>query len=364
MAMMRVESSSFVGPAGGGAGPRPKEHDDDELPALPAIDDDGSTFDDGDHALGLDHVEHLDDALDDTTAERDPIEGWVVDGITAEVLEGGALEESEPNESLAVGGDEDLAFGGEHGLLQDSDEPDGRDVSADEAGIAADRLETNDDGGAEGTGEDPALAITREHGPSIHDEPPDDDAIDERALEDAGDARARDGLEREPWPSRADVSWSVEPLPLPPARARSTPPPRLDGVREDAIMVSNAELVAVASPNQPLKISIDGGARWVRLASCASTTAMAALPKERGVGVIVALYDVVRDLSALVLVRCDTLPPVAELVADLAPPRPAGADALDDFDEWARVDVLSVTLDGATLDVVASGRFGALRARG
>jgi hypothetical protein len=354
----------------------PREREDDALPPLPELDDDGTNFDDDgglDVPVGHEHDEH---ALDDATAEHDPIEAWVVEGATHE-HERGLLDDTEASEDRVDIGAHDAGLVAEEGnLLEGSDEPDGRDVTAEEAGIFEASEGTSDDGGAEGTGEDPALALDDQNLlPMLVVEPADDDGVeDESALEDGGEARLRASLERQPWPSRADVAWKVEELndaPLDRDVRRSAPPPpevRLPGpFREDAVVAVDGSLVAVARHGEPLAISIDGGARYVRLPSCASATAVAVIPGHPGGrALVVSLYDVVRDVSALAVVRiaegsASTF--VAELVADVVPTLPE--DDGDDQGERARVESLSARLvAGGLVEVVARGRTFAIRARG
>ena len=356
--------------------------DDDALPPLPELDDDGTNFEDEGGPEGLDgaigdhehpHDEH---ALDDATAEHDPLEAWMVERATGD-REHGLLDDTEASEdAVDIGAHDAGLVQEEQNLLEGSDEPDGRDVTAEEAGIFEASEGTSDDGGAEGTGEDPALALDDQSLlPMLVVEPADDDGVeDESALEDGGAARVRASLERVPWPSRADVAWKVEPLDdlaIDRDARRSTPPPAdvtlPAPLREDAVVVVDGALVAVARFGEPLALSLDRGARYVRLASCASATAIAVIPGQPGGrAVVVALYDVVRDVSALAVVRVtEGVAPIAELVADVVPPAGDAHDADDDDDreETARIESLSARLvAGGLVEVVARGRSFAVRA--
>lgn len=303
----------------------PEKHQDEELAELPPLDDDGSLFDDGEI-----HIEGQPDGpsdLDDATSEGD---FGAFHGIDEQ---GSLLDFAEASDQLVI--DEELLAGAEIGLLEDSDEGDGRDVTPDEAGVLADEGSDLDDGGVEGTGEDPAQALEAVAERGAHGEASDDEGIDDDArFEDGGAARARERLEREPWPPRADVSWTIT---------------RADALRFEGGSTSEGQLV-VATRDGSLILSTDGGATFDRVPGCSGVTAATILD---GV-VIAALHDLTRDASAIVLVRDRT---TAELVADFI---------ADDADEDVRVESLSVRRAGKALEVLARGPFGGLllQARG
>ena len=305
---------------------------DDEIPELPPLDDDGSLFeDDEDLIAGLDDANRISD-LDDATAEDEPLDRF---GTFAGVdEEESMLDAANESSDLKIDEERELLAGAEIGLLEDSDEGDGRDVTADEAGMFDEDGDGGDDGGVEGTGEDPSSAL--EELPDQHaSEAADDEGIDDDTrFEDPGAARAREGLEREPWPSRADVGWLI-------ARA----PERLsfDGVTTTSV----GELV-VATRDGALIVSTDGGATFERVPSCTGVTAATILHPR---AILAALHDTTRDASAIVLVRVDGKI-AAELVADFM---------ADEADEDVRVSELSVrSLENDKFEVLVSGPFGAL----
>lgn len=333
------------------AGPKNEAPDagDDVLDDLPPIDDDGSLFEgDDDDALGIDHDPDRDrdaPSLDDATAERDPIDAWVAADLSVD--ERGLLDDGEPDEAIAP--DEDVSLGGEErGLLEGSDEGDGRDVGADEAGIFSGDEAPADDGGAEGTGEDPSSAIDQD----LLRDPltvgsPEDDELEDETFYDAVESR-----EREPWPSRADVAWAVERV-----ERRA---PKGEASSDGTITVSDGDLVAAARFGEGLALSFDRGERFVQVAGCASTTAVAVIPgAPGGLALVAALWDAMKDASALVVVRLVQGTPVAEIVADLA----RGEDDSPD-DDRARVTALQVEVLQRKIVVHAFGRFGVLRATG
>jgi hypothetical protein len=324
---------------------------DDVLDDLPPIDDDGSLFDgDDDDTLGIDHEGGRDrdtPALDDGTAERDPIDAWVSADLHGD--ERGLLDDGEPDESIAP--DEDVSLGGdERGLLEGSDEGDGRDVGADEAGIFSGEEAPADDGGAEGTGEDPSSAIDQAllRDPLTVGSPEDDELEDETFYE------AVESREREPWPSRADVAWTVER-----AAPRTSKRDKMEPTSDPQTMTATeGEIVAAARFGEGLALSFDRGERFVQVAGCAATTAIATIPgAPGGLAVIAALWDPMKDASALVVVRLVQGAPVAEIVADLA----RGEEDSPD-DDRARVATLEVEVAERRIVVHAFGRFGVLRA--
>jgi hypothetical protein len=360
--------------------------DGDELPSLPPLDDDGAVLG------GDDSLEMIGDeegaGLDDETGESDPLEAW---GVSTAFDD--AAGSSDDADGFARAGDDDhsdMVGGAERGLLEGSDEGDGRDVTADEAGLLADAEGDHlDDGGAEGTGEDPALGIDKDGEVSSLSlqRNPDDDRLDDESLEDDGAARMRAALEREPWPSRADVAWVVITIAHAsdgtPSGPRISPPPS-DGnpggllalptkggsipVSNECIVVSEGDVVLAATPGEALWMSLDGGTRFERVDGCSSVSAVAIVPgAPAGRAAVAALYDASRDLAAIAVVR--VLPgPVclAEVVAELTTTERSSADVDDDDDdEHGRVESLMARIcsDG-TLEVIATGRFGARRARG
>lgn len=362
--------------------PSERRPERDELPPLPELDDDGSTHegdDDGslvdtDESVGLD-----DAAIGDDAQFTETFQGG----------EHGLLDEAEGHDALEVG--VEVGGLGEHGLLEGSDEGDGRDVTSDEAGVLEDSDGTIDDGGSEGTDEDPADAIADDRNlPPLHVDPSiseDREGVDDvSVLEDRGAARLREGLERSPWPPRSDVAWEVEAVALPP-RGASIPPPPFPTtsppfpLREDDQWAASGKLVAVARFGTPLMISIDAGAHFVPVPNCSSATAVAIVPtRELGPQVVVALHDVVRDVAGLAVVRVGAhletgldAAPVAELVAELpsAGREPADGDdpdAVDAIDEEenerARVEKLFVGASGKRVEVLATGAGFAFRLRG
>ena len=339
----------------------PRVRPDDDLPVLPPLDDDGAAFDEGDASLGLlDRDRDEGGGLDDATGEREPIDAWIV-GAHGAPAERGLLVDSDADESLVP--HEDVQVGGERGQLEDSDEPDERAIGADEAGIGIDEESDGDDRGVEGTGEDPSVALD----PELLRDPltvgaPDDETVDSAFYE------SLEPTEREPWPSRADVAWTVEPVSPTPATTRaSSPPPSLSiPVSDDTRVVVEGPIVVAARYGEPLAVSTDGGERFVRIGSCTSTTAVATIPgTPGGRAAVLALWDAARDSSALVMLRVVHGQPMVEIVADLATSarRDPEGDAEDD-DDRARVDSLEVELVEGHVVVVARGRFGAVRARG
>ena len=360
--------------------------DGDELPSLPPLDDDGAV-------LGGDDVfdmigDEAGSGLDDETGENDPLEAW---GVTT-VIDDDASSTDDADGFVRASDDDhsDMVGGAEHGLLDGSDEGDGRDVTAAEAGLLDDDAGVHlDDGGAEGTGEDPALGIDKDsQGSSLSLlRNTDDDRLDDESLEDDGAARMRAAFEREPWPSRADVSWVVITIAhasdgskagvrLSPAPSDSNP----GGLRtmdtkggvlpvgNDAIVMSEGSVVLAATPGEALWMSLDSGTHFERVGGCSSVSAMAIVPgAPAGRAAVVALYDAPRDLAAIAVVRVLPGPVcIAEVVAELSSTERTSSEIdEDDDDEHGRVESLMARIcsDG-TLEVIATGRFGARRARG
>ncbi len=302
-----------------------KQHQDEELPELPPLEDDGSLF--GGEDIDLDGDESND--LDDATAEDEPLERF---GAFVAIADNGSLLDfAEGNEQLILDEEHELLAGAEIGLLEDSDEGDGRDASADENGLFEEEGSDTDDGGAEGTGEDPAHALEEVEERGAKGDAMDDEGIDDDArFEDGGAARARERLEREPWPSRADVAWTIT---------------RSDAAHVDSGVTTEGELV-VATREGMLIVSTDGGVTFVRVPGCTGVTAATIHQAQ----IVAALHDATRDASAIVSVRTgESL--VAELVADFI---------ADDVDEDVRVEALAVRVRGSAIEVLARGPFGVL----
>ncbi len=315
------------------------KHVDEDIPELPPLDDDGSLFEDDDELIVADDRES---DLDDATAEDEPLDRFSsFEGIADE---GSMLDAADESPDLVIDEERELLAGAEIGLLEDSDEGDGRDVTADEAGLFDEDEGETDDGGAEGTGEDPSTALDELPDQRAGDATDDEGIDDDTRFEDAAAARAREGLEREPWPPRADVSWTI-------ARA----PARLSF--EGVSLTSEGDLVA-ATRDGALVVSVDGGATFERVPACSGVTAATLVRMSQQRAVLAALHDSARGASAIVLVRVgDQI--TAELVADFM---------ADEDDEDVRVSELSVRTQHETVEVLVRGPFGALlltsRARG
>jgi len=345
---------------------------EDELPPLPPMDDDGELAAVEDESFAWAAGESSEgDSLDDSTNEGEPIEAFGIDGASTE---DGLLEGSEDS-GLDYDGTDTLVEGAESGLLQDSDEGDGRDVRPDEAGmLQGDERDVFDDGGAEGTGEDPALAIDEESETErlSLDINPDDESIEDESLEDDDADRARASFEREEWPPRADMAWIVDTLAEPTDDAlRTTPPPRPTDspalhalhLGPTATVIAEGSFVAALDPSNGLWLSRDGGERFERISGCASATAAAIVStKARESVLLAALYDPRRDTSALARIRLTGAGALAaEVVADLV--GNDGASSIED--ELARVEILRVRVhrDGG-LETIVEGRFGIRRVKG
>ncbi len=322
---------------------RPPAFEGDELPALPPLDDDGELLGDAvpDELVHEDKLD-LDDAAngDDSADEADAMGGRLVGD---DLGDGGGLDDEHAD--VDVDASAGLALGDERGLLEGSDEGDGRDVSEDEAALFDDARGSVEDGGAEGTGEDPALGIDPEDdagGASAVREDDEDDDLPFDAAVLAGDS-ARG------WPAMADVAWASAPV------AESEPRTWLETpTRAGAIVVDRAR--------GELLVSIDGGVSFRAVEGCGAATAVAALDSHDSHDrvALVALFDATRDASSLAVVRAPAGSAVfAEIVAEIAP---AQRSAVDDDDEHARVDSLTVEASGpAEIVVVASGPFGRIR---
>ncbi len=268
---------------------------EDDLPQLPPLDDDGETALEDEDLDELDHDEH--GGLDDATAEDDPLDRWAAFAGLDE--EGGLLDGGDAEGLVVEQAEDDLLEGAEVGLLDDSDEGDGRDASEDDVGALEGDEPHDDDGGAEGTGEDPSEVLEAELAAQAG-EPGDDDAFDDDARFSDGDGgRARD--EREPWPPRVDAAWSVTRLDASAASAVIDAEPALD----------RAGALAATIRDGALAVSNDGGATWSRVPGCHGATAIAVVPS----AVLAALYDPLRETSAVVLLRAGAS--TAELVADI-----------------------------------------------
>lgn len=329
---------------------RPPTFEGDELPALPPLDDDGELL--GDAVPDeLVHEDRLD--LDDTANGDDAADADLRDArlVGDDVDDGAGLDDEHAD--MDVDAASELVAGDEHGLLEGSDEGDGRDVSEDEASLFDDARGSTEDGGAEGTGEDPALGIepdddTRSVSAVREDDEDDDLPFDATVLEGEG-ARG--------WPAMADVMWTSAAVPDDEPRAWVETPTR-------------AGEIVVDRARGELLVSIDGGGSFRAVDGCGGATAVAALPFAAGAArdprdrvALVALFDAARDASWLAVVRApDGTDVVAEIVAEIAP---AQRSAVDDDDEHARVDSLTVESCGPReIVVVASGPFGRIRIRG
>lgn len=324
--------------------PEKNHHEHDDLPELPPLEDDGSLFEGDDEQL---IVEPVDGGLDDSTSEDDAHDRFGALGVSTAEHEGSLLDGAEGNDELVVTDARDLLAGAEVGLLEDSDEGDGREMSADEAGVHDSEQHTEDDGGVEGTGEDPSAALEAVPGElHVADATDDEGFDDDTRFEDAGAARARQGLEREPWPRRSDAAWII---------SRCD-----DDVSATSSRMGVADVVA-DTRDGALVVSLDGGLTFRRVAGCSHVTAIAVLRATRQV--VAALHDSTRDASAVVLVRTTEGEPIeasgasaltAELIGDLM---------ADEADEDVRITSLHVRSSGRSLEVIARGAFGAVSLR-
>jgi hypothetical protein len=290
--------------------------EDDELPELPPLDDDGDVL--GGPAGGEDLIPDHDLAghgLDDATSEDEALDrfgGLAGLGIDEQ---GSLLEDSAASEDLTVDEERELLAGAEVGLLEDSDEGDGRDSGED--GLVGDEDHSEEDGGAEGTDEDPAALLAAEEERGGAGDASDDEGIDDDAR--FGGMAAGVTLEREPWPPRADVAWSCTRVDLPTAFAGIEP------------VTSAGELVA-AVENGALVISTDSGASFRRVPGCQGPSAITIVSAKRPLrAVAAALHDPLRESTGIVLVRIDD---GGALVAELV------ADFVAEDDEPSRVDRL------------------------
>lgn len=312
-------------------------HDDDALPALPPLDDDGELLGDAvpDELIHQDRFD-LDDATGGGDYGQDAIDPMDDDGL--------GLEDELSDVDVTAPGD--LLGGDERGLLDGSDEGDGREVSADEAGLFDDARGSSEDGGAEGTGEDPALGIDPFDEVARVSALRDDDEDDDLPF----DASVLAGDGARGWPPMADLGWAVEEVPASEPRVWVETP-------------FSAGDILVDRARDELRVSIDGGRTHRVVAGCGGATAIAALPAASHDRVaVVALFDAARDVSALAVVRApQTGPATAEIVAEIAL---AARSPTDDDDEHARVDALTVERVGAEIQIVASGPFGRVRVRG
>lgn len=311
---------------------------EDDLLQLPPLDDDGESasaedWDDLDRDFDEDH----DGGLDDATSEDDPLERWA--GLGGLDEEGSLLDAGEAEGVLVDASADDLLEGAEVGLLDDSDEGDGRDATDDDVGALEGDEPHEDDGGAEGTGEDPSAVLEAEPAAPIG-EPGDDDALEDDARFSEA-ARLRE--EREPWPPRVDAAWSVgrvEPSEAPFPGAADT-----------------GGLAAVVRDGA-LAISTDGGATWARVPGCHGVTATAISPS----AVVAALYDPLREASAVVVVRVHDGETNAALVADFF-----AEEGEDDEVRIVRLRGREVATEGRTaLEILAETETTTflLRARG
>jgi hypothetical protein len=326
---------------------RPPTFEGDELPALPPLDDDGELLGDAvpDELIHEDRLDLDDAANGDDSADADLRDARLVGD---DVDDGAGLDDEHAD--MDVDAASELVAGDEHGLLEGSDEGDGRDVSEDEASLFDDARGSTEDGGAEGTGEDPALGIEPDDDTRSVSAVREDDEDDDLPF----DATVLEGEAARGWPAMADVMWTSEIVAEDEPRTWVETPTRAGDVVVDR---ARGELL----------VSIDGGLGFRAVDGCGAATAVAALafasrdPRDRVA--LVALFDAARDASSLAVVRAPAASDVvAEIVAEIAP---AQRSAVDDDDEHARVDSLTVESCGpAEIVVVASGPFGRIRIRG
>jgi hypothetical protein len=289
--------------------------DGDELPELPPLDDDGDVLGGPE---GEDLVADLDRAsndLDDTTSEGDDVDRFGAAVIESIDEQGSLLEGTQPSEDLSIDEEEEILAGAEVGLLEDSDEGDGRDSGDD--GLVGEEDGSEEDGGAEGTDEDPAALLESAEERGGAGDASDDEGIDDDAR--FGGMTAGVNLEREPWPSRADVAWSCTRVDMPKAFA---------GIER---VTSAGDLVA-AVENGALVVSTDSGATFRRVPGCQGVSAITIVASKSPLrAVAAALHDVLRESTGIVLVRIDDSGNfAAELIADF----------VAEDDEPARVDRL------------------------
>src|SRR5207244_3068568 len=149
--------------------------------------------------------------LDDTTSDGEDLERFGALAIDAIDEQGSLLEGSQPSDDLSIDEEREILAGAEVGLLEDSDEGDGRDSGDD--GLAGEEDESVEDGGAEGTDEEPAALLEASEERGGAGDASDDEGIDDDAR--FGGMTPNVNLEREPWPSRADVAWSCTRVDVP-----------------------------------------------------------------------------------------------------------------------------------------------------
>ncbi|MGZ3453941.1 MAG: hypothetical protein ACXVEF_30325 [Polyangiales bacterium] len=295
---------------------KPAHSEADDLPELPPLDDDGDVL--GGPPGGEDLIPDHDQAsigLDDATSEDDAFERFGALGTEGIDEQGSLLEGSDASEDLSVDEERELLAGAEVGLLEDSDEGDGRD--SDDEGLVGDEDKSEEDGGAEGTNEDPAAILEAEQERGGAGDASDDEGIDDDAR--FGGMTPAMNLEREPWPSHADVAWSC---------TRVDMPKGFTGVEP---ATSAGDLVA-AVEGGALVISTDSGATFRRVPGCQGVSAITIVSSKRPLRTVAAaLHDVLRESTGIVLVRIDD---AGTLAAELV------ADFVAEDDEPARVDRL------------------------
>ncbi|GAC1581061.1 MAG: hypothetical protein NVS3B20_11870 [Polyangiales bacterium] len=373
----------------------------DLLPELPPIDDDGDLV----SPIGPEHAfsmvgDEPDESEDDATGEDDAPEVW---GVTAIFDDGEVIDPSDKNDDSdrtdgpGYGGEDDLVGGDERGLLEGSHDGDGRDSTIAEAGLLSeDELDAFDDGGVEGTGEDPALSIEDSLGPggehgfvSLERDSDGSDNFDEGVLEASPLEAEMSGLltgysEREPWPPRADVAWvvtqsehvgderpSVDNVASPSASKPAYEGLARLGLGRHGVVMSDGSRVVALSPGNALWLSVDAGLHFERVPGCASATAAAIVPSAKADRVMVAaLYDASRDYAALVIVRLAKAGgPFAEVVAELTAADGQQSQeslrAVEEDDERGRIESLIVReAESGSLEVVATSAAGTICVRG
>jgi hypothetical protein len=146
-----MSGSSLQNPAHAATAPEPTDDTVDAEPSdleLPPLDDDGGA--DGQIDAGPDEVDARLDG-DVATADDEPsARGDDDGGVDIIGDEPSAADDDAPSLADEPLDDDEIVAGDEHGLLKDSDEPDGRDTDAAEAGIDVGEESSLDDGGAEG----------------------------------------------------------------------------------------------------------------------------------------------------------------------------------------------------------------------
>lgn len=284
----------------------------DDLPELPPLEDDGSLFGGDDDMLP--DLEREGSDLDDAASDGD---FGAFDGIDEQ---GGLLDGAEGSDDLKIDEEAELLAGAEVGLLDDSDEGDGRDVTEGEVGRLEGDEQSVEDGGAEGTDEDPSAVLEADLEAKSDSAADDDDAFDDdaRFTDRVDRTRAPRELEREPWPRRSDVAWTV-------TRIEPRGWDEVDPVTSSGNMVVHVAKEDTTLPGSTLRmargdlwVSTDGGATYLRAPSCSGVTAVTILSNEPAHRALVAaLHDPSREASGIALVRFDDSGAMtSELIAD------------------------------------------------